>query len=55
MGATKLDEVMRVRLAEHVRRGLREVAYESDRTEAAQIRRYVVEGLRRDGRLPERE
>jgi hypothetical protein len=51
-GARKLDEVMRVRLADHVRRTLREQAERGDRTEAAQIRRYVVEGLRRDGLLP---
>lgn len=52
MGVSKLDEVMRVRLAEHIRRQLRAVADAEDRTEAGQIRRYVVEGLRRDGRLP---
>lgn len=51
-GPQKLDETMRVRLAEYIRRPLQEAARREERTQAGQIRRYVVEGLRRDGLMP---
>jgi len=52
-GPSKLDETVRLRLRDDIRRAVRAVAEREDRTEAGQIRRYVTEGLRRDGLLDE--
>ena len=49
----KYDEKVRLRLSSPVREALRIIATRDERTEAGQIRRYVTEGLRRDGLLPE--